>query len=75
MTAAFLTWYLVYVLLAAYAHAFMSTRVLGLITVGMLLGVAQFTTTLVITFWYVSYARRTIDPQVARVRAEAGEQI
>jgi uncharacterized membrane protein (DUF485 family) len=74
VTAAFLSWYLLYVLLAAYAHAFMATRVLGLITVGMLLGVAQFATTLLITYLYVSYARRMIDPQVARVRAEAGEQ-
>jgi uncharacterized membrane protein (DUF485 family) len=72
MTFVFLSWYLVFVLLAAYAHDFMGTRVFGLITVGMLLGLAQFVTTLAITFTYNRYAKRKLDPQVKRLRAGAG---
>jgi uncharacterized membrane protein (DUF485 family) len=72
MTFVFLSWYLTFVLLAAYAHDFMGTRVFGLITVGMLLGLAQFVTTLAITLAYNRYAKRKLDPQVDLVRARAG---
>lgn len=68
----FLLWYLGYVVLAAYATDFMSRRVVGSVTVGLLLGLAQFASTLLITLWYRRYARRRIDPQVAVVRASAG---
>jgi uncharacterized membrane protein (DUF485 family) len=73
MTFVFLSWYLVFVLLAAYAHDFMGTRVFGLVTVGMLLGLAQFVTTLAITLSYNMYAKRKLDPQVDLVRVRAGE--
>jgi uncharacterized membrane protein (DUF485 family) len=72
MTFVFLSWYLTFVLLAAYAHDFMGRQVVGLITVGMLLGLAQFVTTLAITFTYNLYAKRKLDPQVDLVRAQAG---
>ena len=38
MTAFFLSWYFLYVLLADYAHDFMATKVWGNINVGLLLG-------------------------------------
>ena len=47
MTAFFLAWYFLYVLLADYAHDFMSTKVWGNITVGLLLGLGQFVSTFV----------------------------
>ncbi|MDT7648659.1 MAG: hypothetical protein QOI36_65, partial [Pseudonocardiales bacterium] len=72
MTFVFLSWYLTFVLLAAYAHDFMGTQVFGLITVGMLLGLAQFVTTLAITLTYNRYAKRKLDPQVNLVRTQAG---
>ena len=40
MTAAFLLWYLAYVLLASYAREFMATPVSGGIKVGLLVGLA-----------------------------------
>jgi uncharacterized membrane protein (DUF485 family) len=61
----FFLWYLGYVVLAAYATDFMSHRVLGSINVGLLLGLSQFVTTLLITLWYRRFARRRIDPKVA----------
>lgn len=72
MTALFIAWYLTYVLLAAYAPAFMGIRLTGSVTVGLVLGVLQFVSTIAITWGYVRYARRTIDPQVAQIRQEAG---
>ncbi|WP_125611034.1 DUF485 domain-containing protein [Specibacter cremeus] len=70
---AFLLWYFLYVLLADYAHDFMSTKVFGSITLGLILGLLQFVTTFGITAWYVSYANRRIDPKavVIRERLEA----
>jgi uncharacterized membrane protein (DUF485 family) len=68
-TAAFLGWYLTYMLLAAYARDFMSQRVTGSLTVGLLLGLSQFLTTAVIMVLYGRFARRKVDPQVAALRA------
>jgi uncharacterized membrane protein (DUF485 family) len=72
MTALFLGWYLCYVLLAAYARSFMSFRLFGEINVGLVLGLLQFVSTAVITVLYARFARREVDPEVARMRAQAG---
>jgi uncharacterized membrane protein (DUF485 family) len=72
MTALFFCWYLTYVLLAAYAHGFMSHRLFGLVTVGLVLGLLQFVSTIAITVAYVRFARNTLDPRVAAIRADAG---
>ncbi|RZQ63162.1 DUF485 domain-containing protein [Amycolatopsis suaedae] len=68
----FFAWYLTYVLLAAYAHDFMSTRVFGSVNVAILLGIAQFASTVLIMVAYLRYARRRIDPQVAEIRSHVG---
>ncbi len=72
MAALFFCWYLTYVLLAAYAHGFMSHRLFGLVTVGLVLGLLQFVSTIAITAAYVRFARRNLDPAVAELRAGAG---
>ena len=70
MTALFLVWYFAYVLLASYAHDFMSTRLGGShITVGLLFGLGQFVTTFIITMVYARWANRTFDPQAEALRA------
>jgi uncharacterized membrane protein (DUF485 family) len=68
MTFAFLAWYLLYVLLSTYAHDFMSTKVFGNVNVGILLGLAQFVTTFVITHLYVAHANRRTDPIADEMR-------
>ncbi|MCP2253331.1 Uncharacterized membrane protein, DUF485 family [Prauserella aidingensis] len=70
MTALFLVWYLTYVLLADYAHDFMSTKVVGNINLGLILGLLQFVSTFVITGLYVRYANRKLDPIAESVRDE-----
>jgi uncharacterized membrane protein (DUF485 family) len=70
MTGLFLAWYLLYVLLADYAHGFMSTKLFGNITVGLLFGLFQFVSTFVITGLYVKFANRVVDPAADKIRAE-----
>ncbi|WP_040806993.1 DUF485 domain-containing protein [Nocardia concava] len=70
MTALFLTWYLTYVLLGAYAHDFMAHKVFGNVNTGLLLGLGQFVSTFVITGLYVRFANRELDPRAAALRAE-----
>ncbi|NIL76664.1 hypothetical protein RhoFasB10_02787 [Rhodococcus sp. B10] len=70
MTAFFLIWYIVYVLLSNYAHDFMSTPVWGNINVGLLLGLGQFVTTFAITGIYVRFANRELDPRAEALRNE-----
>lgn len=70
VTGLFLAWYLVYVLLASYAPAFMATPVLGNINLGLLLGLLQFVSTFAITAWYVRFADRSLDPLAGQIRAD-----
>ena len=71
-TAFFLIWYAGYVLLGAFAHDFMATKVWGNVNVGLLLGLGQFLTTFGITGLYVRFANRELDPRAAAIRAEMG---
>jgi uncharacterized membrane protein (DUF485 family) len=73
VSALFFTWYMTYVLLAAYAHDFMATRVFGSVTVGLLLGLSQFVTTVVIMLWYARFTRTKVDPKINELRRQAGE--
>jgi len=68
MSAAFLIWYLLYVLLASYAPGFMAIKVLGNINVGLIFGLLQFVSTFLITTIYVRYANRHLDPAAASLR-------
>jgi uncharacterized membrane protein (DUF485 family) len=70
LAVAFLLWYFVYVLLSSFATEFMSQRVWGDITVGLLFGLGQFVTTFAITMAYVAYANRKLDPQSRAIREE-----
>jgi Predicted membrane protein len=68
MSAAFLVWYLAYVLLASYAPAFMATKVIGNINIGLIIGLLQFVSTFVITTVYVRYANKHLDPAAEKLR-------
>jgi uncharacterized membrane protein (DUF485 family) len=68
VTAGFLLWYLLYVLLSGYARGFMATRVLGSINMALLLGLLQFASTFAIAAWYARFAGRRLDPLAAALR-------
>src|SRR5690606_32437322 len=72
-TAFFLIWYVGYVALAAYARDFMAQRLFGEVNVGLVMGVAQFVTTVILTSLYLRFARRRIDPKVDEIRQHAGD--
>ncbi len=75
LTIAFVTWYLLYVLLSNYAGGFMDTIVVGNINVAFVFGLAQFLTTFLIAWWYARHAAEKIDPraEALKARMEAGE--
>lgn len=68
MTAVFLAWYLLYVLMASYAPSFMAIKLVGNINVGLVFGLLQFVSTFLITFFYVRFADRKLDPLAAQLR-------
>jgi len=75
MSALFLAWYLLYVLLSNYAKDFMSTEVFGNVHLGLIIGLLQFVSTFAITTVYARWADRRFDPAAAelarRVHLEA----
>ena len=75
VTGLFLAWYFLYVLLAAFAPGFMSTKVVGNINIGLILGLLQFVSTFAITTIYARWADREFDPTAERLREhwERGE--
>lgn len=68
MTVAFFLWYVVYVLVASFASEWMATPVFGAINIGLIFGFLQFVTTFVITYIYVMFANRTLEPLQAAIR-------
>ena len=68
MTVAFLSWYLLFVVLSTYAHDFMSTKVFGNINIGLIFGLLQFVSTFVITHLYVAHANKKTDPIAEEMR-------
>jgi uncharacterized membrane protein (DUF485 family) len=62
MTAAFLAWYLLFVLCSSFAKGFMSTEIIGNINVAFVFGILQFVTTFLIAWLYTRYANEKLDP-------------
>lgn len=69
MTAAFLIWYFAYVLLSVFAKSFMETPAIGNLNIGMVMGLAQFVTTFLITWLYIRHMTTNIDPIANKLRA------
>jgi uncharacterized membrane protein (DUF485 family) len=70
MTVAFLSWYLLYVLLSAYARGFMDTKVVGHLNVAFVFGLLQFVSTFGIAWLYARYAATRLDPLSDELRGE-----
>ncbi|ARP69576.1 DUF485 domain-containing protein [Streptomyces pluripotens] len=69
LTAAFVTWYLLYVLLSNYAGGFMATKVAGNVNIALVLGLAQFLTTFLIAWWYARHAADKLDPRAEAIKS------
>lgn len=61
-TVAFLSWYLLYVVMSNWAGGFMSTKVVGNINVALVFGLLQFVTTFAIAWVYSRYSTSRLDP-------------
>jgi uncharacterized membrane protein (DUF485 family) len=72
MTAIFLIWYFLFVLLSNYASDFMSHKVIGNVHVGVVFGLLQFLSTFVITTLYARWADRRLDPMADDVARRVG---
>jgi uncharacterized membrane protein (DUF485 family) len=76
LSAIFLAWFLVYVLLADFATGFMNTTLGDTnLTVGLVLGLLQFVSTFVIATIYVHYADKNLDPEAERLRLRVEEKL
>lgn len=73
-TAAFLAWYLLYVVLSTWASEFMSLRIVGNINVAIVFGLLQFVSTFVIAWLYARYADRQLDPIARRIERRYDEE-
>ncbi len=67
-TVLFLGWYLLYVLLSAYARGFLDNKLFGNINVAYVLGLLQFVSTFVIAYVYSRYAEKHFDPTADAIR-------
>ena len=72
VTAFFLAWYFLYVLLSMFAPGFMGTKVLGNINIGLILGLGQFVTTFAITILNIRWAGRVFDPAAEALAEQVG---
>ncbi|ALE74720.1 membrane protein [Pseudonocardia sp. EC080610-09] len=67
-TAGFLLWFFVFIGLTAWAPGLMGTKVVGDLTLVLVLAVAQFVSTFALTAAYVRYANRRLDPLADEIR-------
>lgn len=61
-TAAFLAWYLLYVVLSNWAPGLMKAQVVGNINVALVFGLLQFVTTFGLAWLYSNYSNSRLDP-------------
>jgi uncharacterized membrane protein (DUF485 family) len=73
-TAFFLTWYLGFILLCAYAPDFMGESVYEGLTVGYCLALTQFLMVFVLGLWYLRKADRVFDPLAERAIAAYADE-
>ena len=74
-TIAFLSWYLLYVVMSMWAHDFMSKQVVGNINVALIFGLLQFETTFLIAWLYARYKRAKVDPLARDLEAEYRQEV
>ncbi len=68
VTLGALAFYFLYVILAAYSPGFMGEKVVGNFNIGLIFGLLQFVMTFAVTAFYISYARRVLDPASEKIR-------
>ncbi len=73
-TAAFMIWYIAYVVANNWARDFMNTKVVGHINVALVWGLLQFVSTFLIAYLYSRHANKALDPLATELREEFDER-
>ena len=73
-TVAFLSWYLLYVVMSNWATGFMGTKVIGNVNVALVFGLLQFVTTFVLTGLYIRHANKNLDPLAEQLRGRLEDE-
>ncbi|REE99401.1 DUF485 domain-containing protein [Thermomonospora umbrina] len=68
-TAAFLAWYLLYVVMSGWARDLMGAQVVGFVNVALIFGLLQFASTFLIAWLYARHAEARLDPMAAELAA------
>jgi len=74
-TIAFLSWYLLYVVMSTWATDFMDTKLWGHINVALVFGLLQFVTTFALAIHYSRFANRELDPLARKLEKRYEEEI
>lgn len=75
LTAAFLSWYFIYILLTAFARDFVVTPVIGNINIAFILGVLQFVSTFVIMWLYERHSSHKLDGAGEEIRIKVEQEL
>ncbi len=74
-TFAFMTWYLLYVVMSNWAPDFMGTQVVGNINVALVFGLLQFVSTFLIAWLYGRYMEKNVDPLARGLEQRYNDEI
>ena len=74
-TVAFLSWYLLYVIMSNWATGFMNIRLVGNINVALVFGLLQFASTFGIAWLYAKHMNKHVDPIARRLEAQYNEEV
>ena len=74
-TVAFLSWYLLYVLMSSWANDFMDIKIVGNINVALVFGLLQFVSTFTIAIIYSRFASRRLDPLSGSLRKRYYDEV
>jgi len=69
-TVAFLSWYLLYVVMSNWANDFMSIKLWGNINVALVFGLLQFVTTFALAYVYAKFSNKNLDPLAAQLQED-----
>ena len=73
-TVAFLSWYLLYVVMSNWAEDFMNHKLWGNINVALVFGLLQFVSTFLIAWLYARHANKELDPLAAGLERRFNEE-
>ena len=74
-TAAFMIWYLTYVLASNWAPGLMGTYLFGNINVALVFGVLQFVTTFGIAYYYARHSAAAMDPLAEKLLQDFEDEV